>query len=142
MWLLGQRLFGAVADRAKKITVHDALVENRWISDIRGTLTINVLIEYLRLWEKLSGFELQAEVDDTHIWQFSASGHYSAKTAYEALITRAVQFKPRKRIWKSWAPGKYKFFMWTVAHKKYWTVDHLAKKRTSTPSSLSSLRPG
>ena len=73
-WLLGKRLdqtfphlFGAVAARAKKRTVHDALVENRWIFDIRGALTINVLIEYLRLWEKLSGFELQAEVDDTHI---------------------------------------------------------------------------
>ena len=103
---------------SKKRTVHDALVENRWIFDIRGALTINVLIEYLRLWEKLSGFKLQAEVDDTHIWQFSASGHYSSKTAYEALFTGAIQFKPRKRIWKSWSPGKCKFFMWTVAHKK------------------------
>ena len=56
MWLLGQRLFGAVADRAKKITVHDALVENRWISDIKGALTINVLIEYLLLWEKTLKF--------------------------------------------------------------------------------------
>ena len=65
MWLLGQRLdqifphqFRAVAARAKKRTVHDALVENRWISDIRGALTVNVLIEYLRLWGNLSGFEL------------------------------------------------------------------------------------
>jgi len=46
-WLLGQRLdqtyphlFGAVAAKAKKRTVHDALDDNRWISDIRGALTI------------------------------------------------------------------------------------------------------
>jgi hypothetical protein len=76
-WLVGQRLdqtcggaknasnlrertvFGAVAARAKKRTVHDALEDNRWISDIKGALTVNVLIEYLHLWESLSGIELQ-----------------------------------------------------------------------------------
>jgi hypothetical protein len=51
------------------------------------------------------------EVDDTHIWQFSASGQYSTKSAYEALFTGAVHFKPRERIWKSWALGKCKFFI-------------------------------
>ena len=73
-------------------------------------------------------------MDDTHIWQFSASGHYSAKTVYEALFTGTVQFKPRKRIWKSWAPGKCKFFMWTVAHKKCWTADRLARKGLPHPA--------
>ena len=140
-WLLGQRLdqtfphlFGAGAARAKKRTVHDALVENRWISDIRGALTVNVLIEYLRLWGNLSGFELEAEVDDTHIWQFTSLGQYSTKSAYESLFTRAVQFKHGKRIWKSWAPGKCKFFMWTVAHKKCWTADRLASNGLPHPA--------
>jgi len=73
-------------------------------------------------------------VDDTHIWQFSASGQYSTKSGYEALITGAVQFKPGKRIWKSWAPGKCKFFMWTVAHKKCWTADRLARKGLPHPA--------
>ena len=54
-----------MAARAKRRTVQDALVDNRWISDIKGALAVNVLIEYLRLWDSLSGFELQAEVDDT-----------------------------------------------------------------------------
>ena len=65
-WIrLFPHLFGAMAARAKRRTVQDALVDNRWISDIKGALTVNVLIEYLRLWDSLSGFELQAEVDDT-----------------------------------------------------------------------------
>jgi hypothetical protein len=65
-WLVGQRLdqtfphlFGAVAARSKKRTVHDALEDNRWISDIKGVLTVNVLIEYLHLLESLSCIELQ-----------------------------------------------------------------------------------
>jgi len=63
-----------VAARAKKRTVRDALEDNRLISDIRGALTVNVLIDYLHLSENLSGVELQPDVDDTHIWLFSASG--------------------------------------------------------------------
>jgi len=107
-WLFGQRLdqafphlFEAVAARAKKRTVHDALHNRRWVSDIRGALTVNVLIEYIHLWKSLSGVVLQPDVDDTHIWQFSASGQYSTKSAYEALFTGAIHFKPWERIRKS-----------------------------------------
>ena len=56
----------AVAARAKKRTVH-------------------VLIEYLHLWESISGVELQPDVDDTLIWQFSAC-QYSTKSAMTLMF--------------------------------------------------------
>jgi hypothetical protein len=40
----------------------------------------------------------------------------------------ATTFKPWERIWKTWAPGKCKFFMWLVAHGCYWTADRLQRK--------------
>ncbi|XP_066363369.1 uncharacterized protein [Miscanthus floridulus] len=65
----------------------------RWISDIQGALTVVALTEYLGLWDLLSVFVLQPEVEDSHTWQLSASGKYSAKSAYEGLFIGAVQFR-------------------------------------------------
>ena len=63
-------LFAAIAPRARKRSVFDALTAARWITDIKGALTLEVLAEYLELWEVLSNFSLQTEVDDVHVWQF------------------------------------------------------------------------
>jgi len=125
-------LFSAIAVRARKRMVYDAISGRRWISDIKGALNMQVLIEYLHLWD-LSNIELQAGVDDTHIWRFSTTGVYSTKSAYEALFIGATQFGSWERIWKSWAPGKCKFFMWTVAHNRCWTADRLAKRGLNHP---------
>ena len=73
-WLHGQRLdrllphlFAAIAPRARKRSVFDALADARWITDIKGALTLEVLAEYLELWDFLSDFSLQAEVEDVHV---------------------------------------------------------------------------
>jgi hypothetical protein len=141
-WLNGQsldrvvpHLFHTISRRAKKRTVFDALTDMRWVSDIRGALTVAVLDEYLELWDMLSEVVLQPNVAETHTWRFAASGQYSAKSAYEAMFVGAIHFKPWERIWKSWAPGKCKFFMWLVAHNKCWTADRLAKRGLQHPES-------
>ena len=137
-WLHGQSLdqlvttpFGSVNNKARKRTVYEALTEMKWVQDIRGAITVPVLTEILKLWDLLLDLTLQPEVDHAHIWQFSSSGVYSAKSAYEGFFIGAVQFGPWGRIWKSWAPGKSKFFMWLVAHNRCWTADHLAKSENA-----------
>ena len=45
----------------------DALADASWITDIKGALTLEVLAEYLELWDFLSDFSLQAEVEDVHV---------------------------------------------------------------------------
>ena len=72
--------------------VYDAISGRRWISDIKGALNMQVLIEYLHLWDLLSNIELQAGVDYTHIWRFSTTRVYSTKSAYEALFIGATEF--------------------------------------------------
>jgi hypothetical protein len=79
-WLLGQsfehslpHLFNAMSARAKGRTVYVALSNRRWVSDLKGALTINVLLEYLQLWGLLDNVELQPDIEDTHIWQFSST---------------------------------------------------------------------
>lgn len=75
--MLVSNLFGVISGRAKKRTVADML-ERQWVADIRGALTVDVLAEYLAVWDLRSQLVLQPEVDDNHIWCFSASEKYSA----------------------------------------------------------------
>ena len=103
------------------------------ITDIKGALTLDVLVEYLALCDLLSEVSLQLNEEDTHVWQFSASGQYTSKSAYEALFIGATSFGPWERIWKSWAPSKCKFFLWTVALNRCWIADRLARKGLPHP---------
>ena len=57
-------------------------------------LTLPMVLEYLQPWELLSTVQLQPEVEGTHMLQFSASGQYSTKLAYEALFIGAIEFSP------------------------------------------------
>jgi hypothetical protein len=44
-----------------------------------------------------------------------------------------VDFEPARRVWKTWAPGKCRFFIWLVEHNRYWTADKLAMRGLSHP---------
>lgn len=96
----------------KQRTVAQALANRTWVSDITGTLTVQVIVEYLQIWHLVDGMVLQQDIDDHHIWKLSNTGVYSSKSACEAFFTGAVCFAPWKRIWKSWAPLRCKFFLW------------------------------
>lgn len=64
---------------------------------------MEVLLEYLQLLDLLERIELQPEVEDSHIWQFSTLGNLSTESAYEAFFIGSIQFNSWERIWKSWA---------------------------------------
>lgn len=78
--------------RRRKRTVQQALVNHAWVSDILGGLPVGVLIDYLRLWDILANIQLQPGIEDKHIWRFSSSGQYSAKTAYEGFFLGSTIF--------------------------------------------------
>jgi len=82
----------------------DALVDENWVADIQGEISLEALWEYLDLWDILTEVELQEGNTDKHIWRLSGSGVYTAKSAYDALFEGAISFAPYERIWKSWAP--------------------------------------
>jgi hypothetical protein len=108
-------------------TVKEALTDEKWIDDIRVELPVEALMEYLELWDIISTVELHEGSQDKHIWRLSASGEYTAKSAYDAFFQGTIYFRPYDRIWKSWAPPKCRFFMWLVAHNRCWTADRLAR---------------
>jgi len=80
-----QALPAAITPRARNRSVFYAFTGARWITDIKGAFTLDVLVEYLALWDLLSEVTLHSDIDDVHVWQLSTTGQYTAKSAYENL---------------------------------------------------------
>jgi hypothetical protein len=117
-----------------KRTVSEALIEEKWVEDIPGgEIDMAALTQYLELWDILNSVELNEDIPNRHIWRFSSSGQYAAKSAYDTLFQGAISFEPFERIWKSWAPPKCRFFMWLATHNRCWTADRLARRGLPHP---------
>jgi hypothetical protein len=131
---IASRLYATIPTRRiNKCTVHEALTARKWISDIKGALTVGVMAEFLQLWDIFLNIQLQPGVNDTHFWRLATNRQYSAKVAYEGFFVGSVQFEPFERIWKTWAPPKCHFFLWLVEQRKCWTVDRLARRGLDHP---------
>jgi hypothetical protein len=50
------------------------------------------------------------------------------------LLGQASSFGHYKRVWRSWAPQKCRFFIRLVAHNRCWTADRLAKRGLNHPT--------
>jgi len=87
-----------------KRTVQGTLDIWCWVGDIKGPLSVTVLVEYLHLWEISENIHLQPDVQDWRIWKLTSSGTYSSKSAYNEFFFGTIRFTPWKRIWQSWAP--------------------------------------
>jgi len=111
-WINGRRiqdfapLIFALVPKRRLIrrTVAEALVGEKWTEDIQGEIDVAALSQYLNLWDILHEVELNEEVPDKHVWRFSASGSYLAKSAYDMLFQGAIIFEPYERIWKVLPP--------------------------------------
>ncbi|PVH65738.1 hypothetical protein PAHAL_1G065700 [Panicum hallii] len=114
----------AVSKRIRKTqTVAQALADRRWIREIRGGLSVQAIVEYLQLWNRFESVQLQNGVSDKIIWRWTASGEYSAKSAYNMLRQGSIPLHGHKLIWKAWAPLKVKLFLWLTFKRQHWTAD-------------------
>lgn len=118
---------------AKRRTVAQAIQSRRWVGDIKGARTIDVLIEFFHIWDIVEGLVLQPDVQDRYTWKLSQDGTYSSKSAYGAFFMGTIKFGPWRKIWKTWAPPRCRFFIWLVFHNKVWTADRLAKRGLPHP---------
>jgi hypothetical protein len=56
-----------------KRKVKEALQNFRWIADVRGALTLAVLLEYFDMYHELEQVELHPNMPDEHIWKLSST---------------------------------------------------------------------
>ena len=105
-----------------------ALSNRDWVADIKGALTVQVLIEFLKSWELVEGVVSHPDVPDRFSWKFSSSDQYSRKSAYNTMFICSIKFPAWRRIWKTWALANCKFFIWLAINNRCWTSDQLAKR--------------
>lgn len=80
-----------------------------------------VLVQYLKVWDLMQEVELRPEQADEIRWRWTASGCYTAKSAYNMFFYGNTNFIGAKLIWKTWAPPKTKLFMYLAVHRCTWT---------------------
>lgn len=71
--------------RRKNITVRDAMLQGKWISDIAYNLNAILLREFFGLWQSIESLQLnlsRTDQADQIIWSLESSGEYSANSAY------------------------------------------------------------
>jgi hypothetical protein len=95
----------------------------------------DLLVDYLHLWNPFSDFVLQPNVEDKLISIFSVLllMGFITKVVYERLFIGFVSFSHYERIWGTWAPSKFRFFLWLTALNRCWTADMLAKRGLDHP---------
>jgi hypothetical protein len=69
--------------------LQQALLNRRWIADIKGAVTVGVIVDYLHLWNILADFSL------------SSNDRYYAKSAYTGFFLGSTTFGHYKRVWRS-----------------------------------------
>jgi hypothetical protein len=133
---IAPNLFKTVQKRiAKRRTTAQALHNRSWVQDIKGAHTVEVLLDYLHIWDIVDGIILHPEILDRFSWKLSQDHSYSSKSAYAAFFVGSIKFGSWRRIWKTWAPPRCKFFIWLVFHNRVWTADRLAKRNLAHPES-------
>jgi hypothetical protein len=103
-------------------------VQSTWLF-----LSVQVLVEYLQLWNLIDSIKLQDDTSDRHTRRLSKHGIYSSKSAYDAFFAGSITFAPWRRVWKAWAPSNCKVFIWLAIKNRVWTTDRLAKRGLPHP---------
>ena len=114
-------LFPAVPNCCLGRMVAEAVISNRWVRDLVGALTVQVLLDYLRIWGIVQEVHLDEGVQDRLVWRWTSDGNYSATSAYRALFAGSSRPLGAKELWKVNALGKVKHFL-VALHKRCWTA--------------------
>jgi hypothetical protein len=88
--------------KRKNRSVLEAITNDAWIEDIRGGVTIQLLQEYICVWEVLhnAGEVIHEGAEDTILWRWSASGLYTAKSAYVMQFMGKTFSDSAELVWK------------------------------------------
>jgi hypothetical protein len=93
-WLNGKSLAdvapclcAAVGPRVRKVrTVAQSLQGDRWIADISGALTVQVILDYLLVWDMTRAIQLQSDQLDRVCWKWTSDKVFSTSSAYKSFF--------------------------------------------------------
>ena len=117
-------LFNAVGPRIVKCrTVAQGLENNKWVLDISGALTVQVILNFLLVWDATRAVQLRPDSPDRFLWKWTSDQCFSTASAYRAFFIGQYEVPGAKCLKKTHSPGKCKFFVWLVPHDRCWTAE-------------------
>lgn len=88
----------------------DALAEGKLINDIKGTLTLDAIVEFMELWRLMQMTPPLRDVEDSFTWRLTASVKYTTSSAYQAFFFGTEEADCASALLKNAAPPKEQFF--------------------------------
>lgn len=76
-----------------------------WKSDIKGALSIPVIIDYLRLCQATSAVTLQPQMKGNFKWRWTSNGDFTSRSAYQALFLAQSAVLGARELWKTKVPN-------------------------------------
>jgi hypothetical protein len=107
--------------------VKEALLEDAWLLDVAGELSIDEWMQCTLLWEELRRVPRDGNRPDQITWKGSVSRQYSTRRTYNMLCIGRITWSMAKPIWRSSAPLKCKIFGWLALKRRLWTSDRRAR---------------
>ncbi len=119
-----------------------ARFKDTWVWDVVVTHGLNIhwdvcFIREFQDWELesitlfmdlLYSMEIRHNEADIMCWQSSSRKIFEVNSFYKLLQSGTDQSFPWRVVWKSKAPSKVSFFIWTAALGKVLTTDNLCKR--------------
>ncbi|KAM0861655.1 hypothetical protein ACQ4PT_045717 [Festuca glaucescens] len=112
-------------------TVQQGRFGNSWALDISGTLSVDAVVQYLRLWSAVSTVPVATPglaERDSFRWKWSADGSFSSRGAYDALFQGTIGLPAARLVWDSFAPLKHKLHAWLALRRRCWTADRRLRR--------------
>ena len=98
------------------------LLNRAWVRDITGALTVQVIVEYLQIWNLVENQVVVEQAEDRFIWKWTADHCFTTASAYRAFFVGQHPIPGAKMLRKTRAPGRCKFFVWLALHDRCWTA--------------------
>jgi len=111
------------------MAVHQELNNGNWIRSLHTRITSTLQVqEFIGLWIRLQGVQLQPNVQDTITWKWMADGNYSTRSAYMIQFRGSHRKFRHELIWRAWTENKCKIHAWILLHNKILTADNMQKR--------------
>lgn len=124
---IAPRLYDMVLVRAKRTTtVHQAVTLGTWATDVGPEMDQRSLQEYLHMWTRMDGWQLEEGRNDIITWAWETDGTFSARSAYAAKFWGREVSPTSEFTWKSKAPLQCRFFTSLALRNICWTPDRVA----------------
>ncbi|XP_071681411.1 uncharacterized protein [Lolium perenne] len=116
----------------RRRSVQEGLAGNAWTADITGELSVEAVIQYLRLWAAIAQVPRSGAEEDRFGWKWRGDGQFSSKSAYRVLWHGTCGLPGATLVWDSFAPLQYKLHAWLALRRHCWTADR--RRRRGLPT--------